>query len=111
MSKLLTNREIIVDFKDRVRTSDVLIFLEDNYKSVEYVTFVDTTSSAGDWGGVIVQRTSENKCVAIIFSMENMYPNNGFRVLTDDVFYNIPSGKEFDLETICNIFKEKNCLF
>ena len=46
MSKLLTNREIIVDFKDRVRTSDVLTFLKDNYKSVEYVTFVDTTSSA-----------------------------------------------------------------
>lgn len=111
MSKLLTNREIIVDFKDRVRTSDVLTFLKDNYKSVEYVTFVDTTSSAGDWSGVIVQRTSENKCVAIIFSMENMYPNNGFRVLTDDVFYDIPRGKEFDLETIWDIFKEKNCLF
>lgn len=111
MSKLLTNREIIVDFKDRVRTSDVLTFLKDNYKSVEYVTFVDTTSSAGDWGGVIIQRTSKNKCVAIIFSMENMYPNNGFRVLTDDVVYDMPSGKEFDLETIWDIYKEKNELF
>lgn len=103
MSKILTNRCIILN--ERIRTSDVPRIIKERYKSVLRVEFMDTTSSAGDWSGLIVQKIGKQKCVAIIFSMENKYPYDGFNVNTDDVYFDLPLN--YTLEDLNNLFAEK----
>lgn len=103
MSKILTNRSLVLN--ERIRTSDVPRIIKERYKSVLRVEFMDTTSSAGDWSGLIVQKIGKQKCVAIIFSMENKYPYDGFNVNTDDVYFDLPLN--YTLEDLNNLFAEK----
>lgn len=103
MSKILTNRSIILN--ERIRTSDVPRIIKERYKSVLRVEFMDTTSSVGDWSGLIVQKIGKTKCVAIIFSMENKYPYDGFNVSTDDVCFDLPLN--YTLEDLNELFAEK----
>lgn len=103
MSKILTNRCIILN--ERIRTSDVPRIIKEKYESVLRVEFMDTTSSAGDWSGLIVQKIGKTKCVAIIFSMENKYPHDGFNVNTDDVYFDLPLN--YTLDDLNKLFNEK----
>jgi hypothetical protein len=52
-----------------------------------------------------VQKIGKKKCVAIIFSMENKYPYDGFNVNTDDVYFELPLN--YTLEDLNNLFDEK----
>lgn len=56
-------------------------FLEENFSSVVYCNYIDTSSSAGDWSGLILQRLGR-KLYATIFSQENSYPGAGFDITT-----------------------------
>lgn len=53
------------------------------YKSVYAVEFIDQTSSAGDWSGLIFQRVG-NAFVVIPFCQENNYPGGGFTLTTNE---------------------------
>lgn len=107
MSKILTNRSLVLN--ERIRTSDVPRIIKERFSSVLMVEFMDTTSSAGDWSGIIVQKIGKKKCVAIIFSMENRYPHDGFNVNTDDVYFDLPFN--YTLEDLCELFEEKIILY
>jgi hypothetical protein len=43
------------------------------YKSVVYCDYIETSSSAGDWTGLIIQKV-RGKLYVIIFSQENTFP-------------------------------------
>ena len=103
MSKILTNRSLVLN--KRIYASDVPRIIKDMFSSVLMVEFMDTTSSAGDWSGVIVQKIGKTKCVAIIFSMENTYPHDGFNVYTDDVHYDLLLN--YTLEYLQKIYEDK----
>ena len=103
MSKILTNRSLVLN--KRIYASDVPRIIKERFSSVLMVEFMDTTSSAGDWSGVIVQKIGKTKCVAIIFSMENKYPRDGFNVYTDDVYYDLLPN--YTLEDLQKIYEDK----
>ena len=107
MSKILTNRILVLN--ERIRTSGVPRIIKERFSSVLSVEFMDTTSSAGDWSGVIVQKISKEKCVAIIFSMENKYPLDGFNVYTDDAYYELPL--KYTLEDLQKVYEDKIGLY
>ena len=56
--------------------------LKDKYRSVIGTELMDTTSSAGDWSGFIVQKLGKNSFIAIGFSQYNNYPHDGFCLMT-----------------------------
>ena len=56
-------------------------FLE-NFKSVVRADYLETTSSAGDWTGYILQKIGKVFHI-ILFWQTNSYPNSGFDVVTD----------------------------
>ena len=103
MSKILTNRCIVLN--ERINTSDVLRIIKERFSSVLDIDYMDTTSTAGDWSGIIVQKIGKTKCVAIIFSIENVFFRDGFNVYTDDVYYDLPLN--YTLEDLNNLFAEK----
>lgn len=64
--------------------------IEENYKSVVNAVLMDTTSSAGDWSGFIVQKIGKHKLIAIGFSQYNNYPHDGFCLMTSEhPFYRV----------------------
>ena len=103
MSKILTNRSLVLH--ERIRTSGVPRIIKERFSSLLAVEFMDTTSTAGDWSGIIVQKIGKQKCVAIIFSMENKYPHDGFNVYTDDVYYELPL--KYTLEDLQKVYEDK----
>lgn len=107
MSKILTNRSLVLS--GRIHTSDVPRIIKEKFSSVLMVEFMDTTSSAGDWNGIIVQKISKEKYVAIIFSMENKYPYDGFDVYTDSVYYELPLN--YTLEDLQQIYEDEIVLY
>lgn len=54
----------------------------EKHKSVEAMELMDTTSSAGDWEGFLIQKIGKNTMVAIGFYQENNYPHAGFTLYT-----------------------------
>lgn len=77
-------------------------FLNDNFSSVVKTGLIDTTSSAGDWFGYLVQHIKKTYYL-IFFSQSNNYPYSGFKVMTHEVcfkFKEIPTE-----EKICDIAK------
>lgn len=67
-----------------------LKLLKNKYKSIAKVDFFDTTSSAGDWTGYILQKIG-NAYYGILVFQENQYPSAGYKTYTDSsptyVFY------------------------
>ncbi len=53
-------------------------------RSVVCVELINTTSSAGDWGGFFVQKRGK-AYKAILFWQSNSYPGSGFDLTTDDI--------------------------
>jgi hypothetical protein len=104
---ILTNRNLVAINKYApTRTSDVKQFLIWNYRSVINVEFFDTTSSAGDWGGLLVQDIVGGKCYAIQFTMENRYPDDGFNIYTGNDYIIIDEKKKFDVEYLLSVWKD-----
>ncbi len=54
----------------------------EKHKSIIHAEYLDTTSSAGDWNGFILQKIGKNTVVAIGFSQYNNYPHDGFMLGT-----------------------------
>lgn len=79
--QLLINRKFNLN-EGRVNWFSALHKLRE-YPSVQIVDFYDTTSSAGDWGGYIVQKIKKTSYL-ILFSQENNYPSYGYTIYTDD---------------------------
>ena len=79
MANLLTNREFHVNgtwYSPEKRLQE--------YNSVVMTELTDTTSSAGDWTGYLIQKIFK-KFHLIIFSQENDYPNGrGFTLKTGE---------------------------
>jgi hypothetical protein len=99
---VLTNREIVIN--ERIRTSGIEKWMQEKYPSVESVNYMDTTSSAGNWSGIIVQKI-KNKNYAVIFVLDNRYPSDGFNLYTHDSAYKLPS--DYDINTLCELYDEK----
>ena len=85
-----------------------LIEFWQKHKSIIHARYMDTTSSAGDWSGFIVQRIGKHKAQAIGFSQENDYPHDGFTLYTCEVpfFIGNPENPNFidDCEKCWNQF-------
>ena len=67
-----------------------LKLLKSKYISIVKAEFYETTSSAGDWTGYILQKTGTTYyCIPVY--QENMYPNRGYKTYTGNsniyVFY------------------------
>ena len=76
------------------------------FKSVIRVELTDTTSSAGDWSGHLVQR-SGNRCHFIMFSQVNNWPrSNGFTLTTDEKDINFDYNKEFFVKDCESIYED-----
>ena len=78
--------------------------LKEKYRSIIETELMDTTSSAGDWSGFIIQKTGKNTFVAIGFSQYNSHPHDGFSIMTcEHPFY---KGKLNEKNLVENV---KNC--
>lgn len=75
-SNLITDREFCVDSSDtqggRLTWYTPTEHIKKKFSSVLHTEFTDTTSSAGDWEGLIVQRQGSS-AVVIPFSQENQW--------------------------------------
>ena len=56
-----------------------------NYKSVIHTELIQTTSSTGDWNGLLFQKIG-NKILAIPYLQYSNYPYYGYTLCTDEVF-------------------------
>ena len=56
------------------------------FSSVKNTRFTNTTSSAGDWDGFIVQKIN-NRSYVIPFWQENNYPYKGFTIHTEKAMF------------------------
>lgn len=65
-------------------------FLRDKFASVVFCEHFNTTSSAGDWVGIVLQQFGK-KLYAILFFQENSYPSNGFSLSTAGSFMVFPN--------------------
>jgi hypothetical protein len=55
----------------------------EQYSSVVKVLMYNTTSSAGDWQGIFIQKMGKKRYDVLLFSQENCFPNgSGFNVHT-----------------------------
>ena len=77
--KLLTNNTFVT--KTNNWYAPTAEFWE-KHKSIIAIKLMDTTSSAGDWSGFILQKTGKNTVHAIGFSQYNNYPHDGFMLMT-----------------------------
>lgn len=79
---MLINRTYNLNQDDHVNWYTSLKHVR-SYPSVRLVDFYNTTSSAGDWQGYILQQI-KGKYYLILFSQENNYPKYGYTIYTDD---------------------------
>ena len=104
MGNFITNRKFVATNKaGRTTTTDVKDIIMTKFKSVVNVEYLETTSSAGDWSGVIVQQL-RGKCYGVPFSIENRYPDDGFDVHTHDLVLGIDSAKKFNADYLAQEF-------
>ena len=83
--KLLTNKNFVTKTNNWYAP---IRELKEKYSSIIHAQFMNTTSSAGDWSGFIIQKVGKDSAVAIAFWQENNYPNAGFTLYTaDEPFY------------------------
>jgi hypothetical protein len=73
--------------------------------SVIVAELMDTTSSAGDWSGMLV-RKSGKKYQVYLFSQENRWPNGGFNLSISRMIYSqdtMPSDEVLadDYQSLC----------
>lgn len=73
------------------------------FKSVKYVELLNTSSSAGDWDGLVFQVLNK-RCYVIPFSQNNNYPSDGFELLTGDVI--CKTTDDFDKDLIISQYAE-----
>lgn len=106
MGNFITNRQFVATNKSgRTTTTDVKNIIIAKFKSVVNVEYIETTSSAGDWSGVIVQQL-RGKSYAVPFSIENRYPDDGFDVHTHDLVWEIDSAKKFNADYLAQEFND-----
>lgn len=101
---LLVGRSFIVKSRNtgrRCTWHSPLEYLKDRYPSVVKAEHTDTTSSAGDWSGYIIQHVRKSFFL-IQFWQENRYPNDGFSVTTADGW--LLKGQS--LEAVLDAYKE-----
>lgn len=58
-------------------------FLREKFASVVFCDHINTSSSAGNWEGLILQRFGK-KLYAVLFSQENCFPRDGFTLSTSE---------------------------
>jgi len=98
---LLVNKEFHCDLNNWYAPLEEL---GKKYTSIIAGEIMDSSSSAGDWSGYIIQKTGQTEVVAIGFSQYNNYPNKGFKLLTcEHPFYR---GKLDEKDLVENV---RNC--
>jgi hypothetical protein len=88
--RLLINRKFNTadyDIKDNWYAGKNIL---EQVKSVKQVTLDDTTSSAGDWSGMLVQELNKI-CNIIPWNQVNNWPRAGYTVYTGEVFCRLQS--------------------
>lgn len=75
--------------------------LKEKYRSIKKIALMDTTSSAGDWSGYLIQQIAPKKVIAIGFSQYNSHPHDGFSLMTCEHPFFV--GKECTAEFISNV--------
>lgn len=75
--RILTSRRWHIDGKWFAPRS----FIKNNFPSVVYCDYLEMSSRAGDWSGLIIQRLN-GQLHAVVFYQENSYPRRGFDVET-----------------------------
>lgn len=58
--------------------------------SVVLAEYYETTSSSGDWSGYFLQKVRQAYHL-ILFTQENLYPEDGFELVTGDVVHTFKS--------------------
>ena len=91
--KLLTNKTFVTKTNNWYAP---LNELKEKYPSIIHAEYMDTTSSAGDWAGFIIQKTGKNTARAIGFSQENNYPGYGFTLYTAEHPFYVGNPKKID---------------
>lgn len=76
--RLLTKREWHIDGSWYAPRN----FLQEKFASVVFCDHINTSSSAGNWEGLILQRFGK-KLYAVLFFQENCYPGEGFTLSTN----------------------------
>lgn len=82
---VLTGRQITItqnDVAGRLTWFSPVEYLKRRYASVVEVGLYECSSSAGDWGGYLIQKIGR-RFYLIFFQQENLYPRNAFSVTTD----------------------------
>ena len=77
--KLLTNKTYVTATNNWYAPT---CEFHEKHPSILRMVIVNTTSSAGDWDGFLIQKLGKNKAVAIGFSQQNNYPSAGFTLYT-----------------------------
>jgi len=58
--------------------------IKENFASVVFCDYMETTSSSGDWTGLVIQKL-RNRLYVMIFSQENTFPcQEGYDIFTND---------------------------
>jgi len=65
----------------------------DDFKSVRHSELWNTTSSAGDWTGFIIQKI-KSRCYLIPFYQSNNYPRGGYTLTTGDLMASWINGED-----------------
>lgn len=74
-----------------------LKLLKSNYSSIAKADFNDTTSSAGDWSGYILQKIGSTYYCIPAFQ-ENQYPSGGYKTYTGNTNIYVFYTKYVDIE-------------
>lgn len=89
----LTNREFAITSKEssngRVTWYTPTEYLKEKFVSVMKTEFENTSSSAGDWDGFLLQRNGHSVLV-IPFWQENNWPSEGFTLQTGEILGSFP---------------------
>ncbi len=83
---VLTDRQITItqnDVAGRLTWFSPAEYLKRRYASVVDAGLYECSSSAGDWGGYLIQKIGRTFYL-ILFQQENLCPRNAFSVTTDD---------------------------
>jgi len=97
------DKRLLVEREWQVKNASEFREIVTQHRSVVGLEYTDTTSSAGDWGGFIVQKFG-NKHYVIPFWQENNYPYRGFTVGTNKPV--ISYRGVWDMEEVTKLFCE-----
>jgi len=92
--KLLTNKTYVTTTNNWYAPT---CEFHEKHSSIMRMVIVDSSSSAGDWSGFLIQKTGKNTARCIGFEQVNNYPRSGFTLYTAEYpfFKGNPNNPDF----------------